>query len=250
MVKFGGAGRKKQCCKLRKCAYIVGTPDLVTSSLSVPEVTSSTLDLRMSDSTGTSASGLIQKSTGRTTSSSDFLSQYSRTIHRVVGDGNCLFRSLSFQLFKTELHHFKLRNNLVWIISLNREQFSKFLFSTDGIQEHIKHMAKPNVWGTQVEIVAAASLFQIPVYYCSKNSNGDYIWGVFKPIPPQNIAFPRVVDPVFMDRQQIKHFELLYYTDTHYDAVMSAETGSVSESPPPLTGKCNDKPIDLTSTAN
>ena len=47
-----------------------------------------------------------------------FLRNSGRKVYMVKGDGNCLFRSMSYEVFKTEEHHFKLCNNVVWLISL------------------------------------------------------------------------------------------------------------------------------------
>ena len=38
-----------------------------------------------------------------------FLQKQGRTVERALGDGNCLFRSLSLQLTGTQDHHIKLR---------------------------------------------------------------------------------------------------------------------------------------------
>ena len=47
------------------------------------------------------------------------------------------------------------------------------------IDQHIKKMGLPNVWGTHVEVVAAATFYQIPVYFTVNNdSTGEYQWEV------------------------------------------------------------------------
>ncbi len=58
----------------------------------------------------------------------------------------------------------------------------------------------------------------------------------------------RVVEETFTNRLQIDHFELLYYENRHYDAIMSQETGIVSDSCPILTGRVEKKTVDLTTT--
>ena len=133
----------------------------------------------------------------------------------MLGDGSCLFRSF---FFHTEIHHFMVRNNLVWLVSLNRKEFRKFVFpelNYTTIEEHIRCMGTPSEWGTYIEIVAATSLFQIPVYYCTESSKGRYTWGMYKPLPAEKLTFPRIVEETFQNRLQISHFKLLYHENKH-----------------------------------
>ena len=51
---------------------------------------------------------------------------------------------------------------------LKKRQFSNYLTASDEttIDEHITNMAKPSIWGTQVELLATTSFFQVPLYFC------------------------------------------------------------------------------------
>lgn len=73
-------------------------------------------------------------------------------------DGNCLFRALSNQLFDNQGKHFALRSMFIWLESLNRPVFTNYLLTVNepDTDQHIQKMALPNVWGTHVEIIAAA----------------------------------------------------------------------------------------------
>ena len=130
----------------------------------------------------------------------DFLRENGRKVHKVKADGNCLFRSMSYELFKTEEHQFKVRNNLVWLISCNREEFSKFLLPVNcpTISEHIRTMSLLNTWGTHVELIALATLLQIPVYICLQD--GTHVWWeVTRPLPSKRIKFPLIIDSLFQE---------------------------------------------------
>ena len=146
----------------------------------------------------------------------------------VKADGNCLFLSMSYELFKTEKHHFKVRNNLVWLISCNREEFSKFLLPVNcpTISEHIRTMSLPNTWGTHVELIALATVLQIPVYICSQNGTRVW-WEVTRPLPTKHIKFPLIVtgNSLFQEREHFDHIELLYYREQHYNAIVCAKSG-------------------------
>ena len=61
--------------------------------------------------------------------------------------------------------------------------FSRFLIPrhvSETIDDHIRTISSPQSWATQVKVAAAASVFQVPVYYCSKIKD-SYKWNVVKP---------------------------------------------------------------------
>ena len=41
--------------------------------------------------------------------------------------------------------------------------------------EQICHVSTPGTWATHVEILATASVFEVPVYYCTQDSQGDWV---------------------------------------------------------------------------
>ncbi len=92
MVKFGGQGKKKQCCKQRKCVIVSAQP---------------------TESNPTTDHITPQLPRQNPYTIADFLTQSNRKVHSILGDGSCLFRSISYQLFHTQIHHFKVRSNLV-----------------------------------------------------------------------------------------------------------------------------------------
>ena len=70
----------------------------------------------------------------------------------VKGDGNCLFRSFSYVITGSEEHHLDIRHWVCEYINLYREKIEKF----SGKQNYVSvsKMAKPGVWGTDIEIMA------------------------------------------------------------------------------------------------
>ena len=58
--------------------------------------------------------------------------------------------------------------------NLNKDTFSRFLMpgiNSETIDDHIRMISSPRTWATQVEVVAAASVFQVPLYYCTQDKN-------------------------------------------------------------------------------
>ena len=120
-----------------------------------------------------------------------FLQSGRRKVHRVLGDGNCMFRSISHQLFATPNKHFEVHSLLVRFESKNSHIFSPLLteINAPGMIRHIAQMLQSGVWGTHVEVLAAAIYFQIPVYILKASQNQNR-WEVFRPPGPmQNFKY-------------------------------------------------------------
>lgn len=83
-----------------------------------------------------------------------------------------------------------------------------------------------------MEVIAASTFFQIPVYFTSQKPTGEYQWEVIHPIPGPKVTWPRVIDCFPEDHNQLTHFELVYTKGTHYDSIVSIETGKPCEECP------------------
>ena len=172
---------------------------------------------------------------------SEFLSKFGRALRPIGGDGNCLFRSLSYCLFETEYYHSPLRCLLARFESRNERVFTSHLpqqshSQQSSILEHVKRISNPGTWGTDLELLAAATYFQIPVYFCcTDNVTDKWLWNRVQPIAsPTDLAYPVVVDS-FPERSVAPtHFEIVYWRDTHYDSVVSRETGKPCTIPPAI----------------
>lgn len=160
-----------------------------------------------------------------------FLDNGGRKVYSVQGDGNCLFRSLSHQLYGSSNRHFDVRSLLVRFENLNWSRFSHLLteINSPDMQSHIHKMLRPGAWGTHVEIIAASTYFQVPVYFLRTPST-TYNWEVFNPLRPScNFsyqAYPEV-DTTAEDITVPDHFELLFSCNCHYDSI-TLKSGGVS----------------------
>ena len=181
----------------------------------------------------------VHKATVNTCSSegnlTEFLSKSGRKVRHTIPDGNCLFRSLSINLYNHEDKHLAIRKVLVEFEELNKDQFANYLTISDAtnINDHICSMARPFVWGTQVELLAASSFFQVPICYCQA-SQGTYRWHMLGPVSEtQNLKYPADTHTLGI---KVKHFELVYHTGVHYDSIVNQSTNRVSTTPPSLSG--------------
>jgi hypothetical protein len=87
-------------------------------------------------------------------------------IHKITGDGNCLFRALSLALTQSQSHRAYIVNhmndpalrNTMEEIFVSRSQNAIY-----SDQEHVLQMAKVGIWGTEHEIVTAAHLLECSI---------------------------------------------------------------------------------------
>ena len=70
------------------------------------------------------------------------------------------------------------------------EMYNKLIFANylipghdeATIDDHIKKISVLGTWATQVEVVAAASAFEIPVYFYAKRPGSEYfVWNIVQP---------------------------------------------------------------------
>ena len=160
-------------------------------------------------------------------------------------DGNCLFRCVAFHTLGDEDQHDAIRTLLLRFERLNKTVFESRFIPADNQQrstsfeQHLRHQLRSGTWGTQVELMAAATLFQVPIYCCYTSLCGSkYHWEAMNPIASiGNLRMPEIVkeDPAFY-MQTPHHFELLYWENTHFDSIVSLHNNSLVTSFPELSG--------------
>lgn len=154
-----------------------------------------------------------------------FLSAERKRRDRVKGDGNCLFRALSKQLFGAEAMYKNLRMYLTEVINEHSEIYSQYFIpnrNTRTFEEHKRKLQIPGTWGTQLELQAISECYQLPVYVCSPHpESGIYRWLIFRPMRhlldvPSKANLPEPSLPHTENHIQLAH------TGCHYDSVVSS----------------------------
>ena len=103
--------------------------------------------------------------------------------------------------------------------------------------DHIKQLVLPT---TQIQVIAVATVFSVPVYYCQMSEDNVCHREVTYPIKNATVH-----DDVFQSKvSKPHHFELFYWNKVHYDCVVSLQTGECSSSVPVLSG--TESFIDIT----
>lgn len=164
-----------------------------------------------------------------------------RTIDVMLPDGNCLFRALSKALFAVQSGHITLRKLLVTVIESNERLFGGLCFGT--LQSHCKRMRMASTFGTQAELQAAASLFQIFIYVFHKRSEErGWEWMRYKQYTKESLSYSGVSIP---DAPDAFHIEILYNeAGSHFDLIVPLKAHNIL-SPPQLPGLHTTLSIDL-----
>ena len=161
-----------------------------------------------------------------------YLFKYQRGIEAIKGDGNCLFRALSRIVCGNQDHHSFVRRILVTFSTLNQTVLQKFCHPVP-IEKHLNAMKLDRIWGTDLELHAAASLWQVPIYVCTQNPNDPkYFWIVFKPINDSDLTCKEECEQLPRP-PGVLHFELFHAWRCHYDVVVGPN-GYLPANPPPL----------------
>lgn len=142
---------------------------------------------------------------------------------RINGDGNCLFRSLAHIVYGTQCCHLQMRKLLVEFVKSNRQMFEPLIIA-ETFDQHIDRMACARVWGSHIELQAAASLFEMPVFLCttSQSEHQEYKWMCYKPFSPEKLTYPPLQErPKTLDL--LSHIELCHTDGCHFDCVLTKE---------------------------
>ena len=130
------------------------------------------------------------------------------------------------QLFQSQDQHYAIRSVLAGFENLNRGTFQKMLMpavNEPTFSGHIRKLITPCAWATHVEVIAAATYFQVPVYECCLDpSKTKYRWECIAPqSPPSHFRHPEVSEDMFTREAVVpNHFELVYI----HDCLVSQET--------------------------
>lgn len=123
----------------------------------------------------------------------------------IEGDGNCLFRAISHQLYLNEDHHEALRRQCVEHLVYHKKRFS--LFCTEDFEEHVKEMSKVGIWGDELEIRALEEIIDRTIRIYSSDS----------PVADKAIntnfeeeSLLKGVTPIYLAYHGLNHYNSIY----------------------------------------
>jgi hypothetical protein len=105
-------------------------------------------------------------------------------IYQTIGDGNCLFRCLSLAFTGTQNQHDVIRAKTVDHLITQHDTIERLYRTANHSQSYDSYVASVSqlgCWGTDREIVAAASLFDVSVYCFSQYGRKGHCLRHFSP---------------------------------------------------------------------
>uniref|UniRef100_A0A7N0R9K0 ubiquitinyl hydrolase 1 n=1 Tax=Kalanchoe fedtschenkoi TaxID=63787 RepID=A0A7N0R9K0_KALFE len=125
----------------------------------------------------------VPKVNGEIPSLDDATSDYERLVHRlkvynlvelkVQGDGNCQFRALSDQFYRTPEHHKFVRRQVVKQLQSHPEVYQEYVPMTFG--EYLKKISKSGEWGDHVTLQSAADSYGVRIVVITSFKDTCYI---------------------------------------------------------------------------
>ena len=92
------------------------------------------------------------------------LHKYNYVLHIVPSDGNCLFSSISDQVYGTEKHNLIVREKCMDFIEANSVYYSQFIEGGETqMPAYIKRKRKSGIWGDNLEIEALSEIYKRPI---------------------------------------------------------------------------------------
>ncbi|KAL7248075.1 hypothetical protein ACSBR2_002892 [Camellia fascicularis] len=92
----------------------------------------------------------------------DRLQLYDLVEHKVQGDGNCQFRALSDQFYRTPEHHKFVRQQVVNQLKSHRDTYEGYVPMEYG--DYLKKISKSGEWGDHVTLQAAADSYSVKIF--------------------------------------------------------------------------------------
>ena len=92
-------------------------------------------------------------------------------IKKTKGDGNCMFRAVSDQVYGNEDYHDIIREKCMDYLLIEREFFSQFVEGGEKeFDNYVNMKRKSGVWGDDVELQAISEIYNRPIeIYCGSN---------------------------------------------------------------------------------
>ena len=136
-------------------------------------------------------------------------------IKKMGGDGNCMFRAVSDQVYGNEDFHYIIREKCMDYLLIEREFFSKFVEGGDKeFDNYINMKRKFGVWGDDVELQAISELYNRPIEIYS---------GSNKPLKTfhENIKEYNLKEKTEQNKEiKISPIRISYHGKEHYNSVI------------------------------
>ncbi|KAL8168041.1 hypothetical protein V2J09_009540 [Rumex salicifolius] len=103
----------------------------------------------------------------------DRLEVYDLVEHKVLGDGNCQFRALSDQFYRSPEHHKFVRQQVISQLKSNPEEYEGYV--PMEYDEYLEKMSKCSEWGDHVTLQAAANSYGVKIFVITSFKDTCYM---------------------------------------------------------------------------
>ena len=150
-------------------------------------------------------------------------SRFNLMLIPVIGDGNCLFRTLSHIIFGDESEHHNVRGSLIQ--TFEHSPYVGALcglqgYNTVTIQQHFNNMKRNYSWGTVNELIMLGILACINVSYINATDIDPSKWVITDVYDANTLGIPN--DPIFGNKSLVVLFHSINFSGlsaNHYDAI-------------------------------
>lgn len=127
----------------------------------------------------------------------------------MVGDGNCQFRSLSFQLYGTQEKYQLVRKNVVSHMNSHSDWFGIFFEGPREFRSYMANMARDRTWGDELTLRAAVEYYGCNAHVITSNKENWYL------------VYKHEGEPTTKEFEG-KAIFLCYLSPVHYNSIISA----------------------------
>lgn len=168
----------------------------------------------------------------KVTATSDHFQQYTEALSRmnlsivsVDGDGNCLFRAVSHQVYGSDSYHGMVRSSCMDYMEANADFFSQFVVGgMDSFHLYVAAKRMNAVWGDDPEIHAMCEIYDLPAEIWAHDSRyGARKLLTFHEGSRERVRGARSAHPNTPMR-------LSYYGGGHYDSIVDNSYNNSFES--------------------
>lgn len=126
----------------------------------------------------------------------------------VRGDGNCLFRAISDQVYGTDKHYNILRRYCMDYLVINKRYFEPYI--DEEFDEYIKDKRRDTVWGDDVEIEVLSEIYNRPVEIYRGSNNPLKTFHEYNSVNNETNDYNFSLTPI----------RLSYHRKNHYNSIV------------------------------
>ncbi|CAG2249461.1 unnamed protein product [Mytilus edulis] len=138
-----------------------------------------------------------------------------KDLQKIIGDGNCFYRAISYAITGTETNHIKIRSAIVnHIHQLGTNLHSLLQHGQTCFSYVLQNQINiPGSWATEVEIFVASNLLRTHIFTYVNTGNNSYKWTKFD----ANYLNPNIITDetgIYLNHTNGNHYDIVLSTST------------------------------------